>query len=60
MIGFGVFRIQKEVKSMQKQPSCIKMVWPPKPLMKKRCEIKDGSHELAVMMLNFNNGFVHY
>ena len=27
-----IFKIQKEVKSMQKQPNCIKRVWPSKNL----------------------------
>ena len=36
---------------MQKQPSCIKRVWPSKSLGEKTCEIKRGGYEMAVMML---------
>ena len=61
MVGFGhIFEIQKEVKSMQKQLSCIKRVRPSKTLGKKSCEIKGDSHEMAAMMLilyRFHNFF---
>ena len=36
--------------SMQKQPSCIKRMWPLKAWVKS-CEIKGGGHEMAEMML---------
>ena len=41
------------IKSTQKQPSCIKRVWPSKSLGEKSCEIKSegGSHEMVTMML---------
>ena len=55
-------KIRKEVKSTQKQPSCKKRVRPLKVWVKKSCEIKGGSQEMAAMILmlkNFNNGCVH-
>ena len=62
MAGFGyIFKIQKEVKSMQKQLSCIKKVQPSTILHEKSCEMKGCGHEIAAMMLmiiNFNNGFL--
>ena len=51
MVGFGyIFKLQKEVKSLQKQPSCIKRVQPSKSLGEKSYEIKGGGHEMATMM----------
>ena len=60
IVGYGyTFKIQQEVKSTQKQPSCIKRVWHSKKLgLKKSCEIKGGGHGMAAMMwmiINFNN-----
>ena len=59
MVGFGyIFELKEEVKSMQKQPSCIKGVRPSKSLGEKSYEIKGGGHEMAAMMwmiINFNN-----
>ena len=52
MVGFGyIFKIQKEVKFMHKQPSCIKKVRPSKSLGERSCEIKGGGHKIAAMML---------
>ena len=36
--------------STQKQPSCIKRVWPSKSLGEKNCAIKYGGHEMAAMI----------
>ena len=58
--GFGV-KIQKEVKSTQKQPSCKKNA-ALKSLSEKSCEIKGGGQEIAAVMLmlkTFNNGDVN-
>ena len=64
MVGFGYkFKLQKEVKSMQKQPSCIKRVQPSNSLDGKGCEIKGGGHKMAAMMLiilNFIKAQNHY
>ena len=46
--GFWVIKIQKEVKSHQKQPSCEKgcsLAW------RKSCEIKGSGQEMAAMIL---------
>ena len=51
-------QIQKEVISNQKQPSCKKRCGPQKGHGEKRCEIRCGGQEIAVMVgywLNFNN-----
>ena len=56
-------KIQKEVKSTQKQPSCKKKSAALKSLGEKSCEIKGGSQEMDVMMLmlkKFNNAHSHY
>ena len=55
----GIFKLQKEVKSTQKQPNCIERVQPLKSLSEKSCEIKCGGHEMAVMMLMIIN-YVYY
>jgi len=42
-------QLQKEVKSNPKQPSCKKCEAPKKAIVTK-CEIQDGSQEVAVML----------
>ena len=58
---YKLFNIQKEVKFMQKKTTKLyKMGVAFKTWVKKSCEIKSGSHEMAKMMwmiINFNNGF---
>jgi len=44
-----IMQLQKEVISIQKQPSCEKTVWPKKPGWK-RCEIKGGGQEMVMMV----------
>ena len=56
----GPYKVQKEVKSMQKQPGCEKMLQPSKSWVK-ICEIKGGGQEMAAMMLmliNFNSSII--
>ena len=56
MVGFGyIFKLQKEVKYMQKQPNCIERVQPLKSLSEKSYKIKSGGHEMAAMMLMIIN-----
>ena len=43
-------KVQKEVISNQKQPSCKKGCGIQKSLGEKRCEIKGGGQEMAVMI----------
>jgi len=43
-------QLQKEVKSNPKQPSCKKMCSPQEGYSAKKCEIQDGSQEVAVMV----------
>ena len=53
-----VLKMQKEVKSIQKQPSCKKNSAALKSLGEKSCKIKGGGQEMAAMMLmliSFNN-----
>ena len=57
----GPYKVQKGVKSTQKQPSCEKNGAALKNLGEKSCEFKGGGQEMAAMMLmlkNFNNGCV--
>ena len=43
-------KLQKEVKSNPKQPSCKKSGWPQECCCEKRCEIQSGSQEMATMV----------
>ena len=46
-----------------KTAKLYKRLRPSKILGEKRCEVKGGDHEMATMMwmiINFNNGFLHY
>jgi len=43
-------QLQKEVKFNPKQPSCKKVCSPQECCCEKRCEIKSGGQEMAVMV----------
>jgi len=47
----GHTQLQKEVIFMQNQPSCEKSVQPEKNLGEKRCEIRRGSQEMAMIIV---------
>ena len=52
------YKVQKEVKSTQKQPSCEKNGAALKSLDEKSCKIKDGGQKMVAMMLMLIN--CHY
>ena len=43
-------KLQKEVKTNPKQPSCKKVCSPQECCCEKRCEIQSGGQEMAVMV----------
>ena len=45
--------LQKEVISIQKQPSCEKRCVAPKSQGEKRCEIEGGGQEMAVIIVQW-------
>jgi len=47
MLAIHSMRLQKEVKSNPKQPSCKKMCGPQESHCEKRCEIQGGGQEMA-------------